>query len=80
MLSDTSPEAERVQIELLRQATAAEKIAQMRSMTTMAVKLSRRAIARANPTLSAQEVDLKWVELHYGKQLGRDLRNYLNDR
>ncbi len=80
MLSDTSPEAERVQIELLRQATAAEKIAQMRSMTAMAVKLSRRAIARANPKLSSQEVDLKWVELHYGKKLARDLRNYLNDR
>ncbi len=80
MLSDTSPEAQRVQIELLRQATAAEKIAQMRSMTAMAVKLSRRAIARANPTRSSQEVDLKWVELHYGKQLGRDFRHYPNDR
>ncbi len=80
MFSDTSPEAERVQIELLRRATAAEKIAQMRSMTAMAVKLSRRAIARANPKLSSREVDLKWVELHYGKELGRDLRNYLSDR
>ena len=80
MFSDTSPEAERVQIELLRRATTAEKIDQMRSMTAMAVKLSRRAIARANPKLSSKEVDLKWVELHYGKELGRDLRNYLRDR
>lgn len=80
MLTDTHPEAEKVQIELLRQAGVAGRFASMRSMTTMAINLSRRAIAEANPQFSPQEVDLMWVELHYGKELARGLRNYLNQR
>ena len=76
MLSDTSPEAEKVQIELVRRATPAERIAQMRSLTAMAIKLSRRAIARANPELSPEEVDLLWVRLHYGKELADELKKY----
>lgn len=80
MLSDTSPDAERVQIELARRATAAEKIAQMRGLTDMAVRLSRRAIARANPHFSPREVNLMWVELHYGAQLADELRRHLDNR
>ena len=80
MLSDTHPEAEKVQIELARAMTAAQKMTLMRSLTATAVRLSRRAIARANPEFSPQEVDLKWVELHYGKQLASELREYLERR
>ena len=78
MLWDTSPEAEKVQIELVRQASTAERIARMQSLSAMVIKLSRRAIARANPELSAREVDLLWVRLHYGKALADELRKYLS--
>lgn len=80
MLSDTSPEAEKVQIELLREAGVAGRIARMRSLTRMAAKLSRRAIARANPRFSSREVDLMWVELHYGKELAAGYRKDLSQR
>ncbi|MFH1920053.1 MAG: hypothetical protein ABIP48_09230 [Planctomycetota bacterium] len=77
MFSDTSPEAERIQVELLRKASNAERFARMCSLTATAISLSRRAIARAHPDLTPEEVDLKFVELHYGSKLATDLRKYL---
>ena len=77
MFSDTTPEAEQVQIELLRKATVAEIIARVRSLSALAISLSRRAIARANPEMTPEEVNLKFVELHYGKRLAEELREYL---
>jgi hypothetical protein len=74
MLSDTHPSIQRLQIELAQRMTAAEKVAQVRRMTDFVVRLSRRAIARANPELSQQEVDLLWVELSYGRELAAGLR------
>jgi hypothetical protein len=80
MLSDTRPEAEKVQIGLLRKASASQRFARMCSLTAAAISLSRRAIARANPKLNPQELDLKFVEVHHGKQLAADLRRYLETR
>jgi len=77
MLSDTHPDAERVQIELIRKASIAERIAAMRSLTRMVTQLSRQAIADANPQAGPREVDLIWVELHYGPELARKVREYL---
>ena len=56
MLSDTHPDVEKLQIELARQATGAQKVAQMRSLTSLVIGLSRRAIARANPQYSAPPI------------------------
>ncbi len=80
MLSDTHPEAERVQIELLRRMSVSQRIASMRSLTAMAIMLSRRAIAEAHPQLATEEVDVKWVEVHYGRDLATGLRDYLSRR
>lgn len=80
MLSDTHPDAERVQIELLRQATGAQRMAQALSLTSLVIRLSRRAIARVNPHLSEQEVEMLWVELNYGKELATGLRKYREDK
>ena len=80
MLTDTHPDIEKLQIDLARQATGAQKVAQMQSLTAMVIGLSRRAIARANPHLTPQEVELLWVELNYGKDLATRLRKYLKDR
>ncbi len=80
MFSDTSPEAEKVQIELLRNATNAQRLGLALSMTDLAIRLSRRAIARANPGLSRRELDLKFVEVHYGKDLAERVREYLKAR
>jgi len=39
--------------------------------------LSKRAIQRANPDMSEREVDLAFVEHHYGKALAEQLRSYM---
>jgi hypothetical protein len=75
MLSDTHPDAERVQIELLRQMSGAQRIAMLRSQTALVVGLARQAIARANPQLNQREVDMLWVENTYGKDLADRLRD-----
>jgi len=80
MLSDTHSNILRLQIDLARQRRPAEKIAQVRRMTDCVARLARRAIARANPGLSREEVDLRWVEIHYGLELAAKLRNELRRR
>jgi hypothetical protein len=76
MLSDTHPDAEKIQIELIRKASVAQRISMMRSLTSMLANLSRRGIAEANPKLDSREVDLRWVEISYGKPLAEELRSY----
>jgi hypothetical protein len=80
MLSDTHPDAERVQIELLRRMTGAERFAKSQSLTALVVGLSRQAIARANPQFSQRDVETLWVELNYGKDLADGLRKCLAER
>jgi len=80
MLSDTAAEAERVQVESARKMSVAEKLAQVRALSALVIGLSRRAIARANPRLSPRELDVKFVELHYGKELATGLAEDLRRR
>jgi hypothetical protein len=77
MLTDTHPESDRVQIELLRKKTVSERFALVRSLTAFTIDLSRRAIARANPDLSPDELRIKYIELVYGKELSQRVRDYL---
>jgi hypothetical protein len=78
MLTDTSSDVQRLQMELARRKSPAEKIAQVREMTNLVVALSRRAIARVNPQMTPQEIELRWVEIHYGRKLAAELRDYLS--
>ncbi|MEN6452316.1 MAG: hypothetical protein ABFC96_17635 [Thermoguttaceae bacterium] len=80
MLSDTHPDAERVQIELLRQMTPEERLRMAFGLTATMVNLSRQTIAALNPGLDARELNLKCVELYYGKELASRLREYLQTR
>ncbi len=77
---DTSPDAERVQIELLRAMTPARRFALMCSMTDDAIFRAKRAIEIANPGLSQRERDLIFMEVHYGKNLAANVRQYLKER
>jgi hypothetical protein len=77
MIGDTSPEAEAVQLELLRNSTVARRYALLASLTDTTRKLARRAIARANPELDEQEVALLFVEYHYGRELAEKVRQAL---
>jgi len=64
--SDTDPEAERVQLDLLRAATPARRAALAISLTATTIGLSRRALERRSPEASAADIDLRFVELNDG--------------
>jgi hypothetical protein len=78
--ADTSQEAEAVLIDLTRKKTPTQKIAQVRSLSRMAIQLSRRAIARARSIEDEGEIDLAFIELHYGAELAERVRTYLQER
>jgi len=78
--SDTGAEAEKVQVELIRQASVAKRISRLRSLSQTVVQLSRRAIMRANPGITEQGLNVMFVANHYGNELAGCLRKYLMDK
>ncbi|MCK5508573.1 MAG: hypothetical protein KAI50_08635, partial [Desulfobacterales bacterium] len=69
--------AERVQISLIQKAGIARRIGIARSLSQTAIRLSLRAISRANPQLSEQELNLVIVAHNYGSEIADRLGNYL---
>lgn len=78
--TDTSPSAEAVQLELLRRAGTARRLALTLSLSSSAIRSSRRAIARRHPELDERDLLLRWAELHYGADLAARVRAYLSRR
>ncbi|HUW18444.1 MAG TPA: hypothetical protein VMW16_04005 [Sedimentisphaerales bacterium] len=77
---DTAPQAEKVQIQLLSESSVSKRISKVRSLAQTAIYLSRRAIQRANPSLSERGVDLAFVANHYGEELAEGLRLYMEHK
>ena len=74
------PEAPRKQhlwLELLRDATCAERFTLTSWMTAVARGRIREEIGRASPGLSPDEFKLKFVEAQYGKELADRVREYM---
>ncbi|HLG31754.1 MAG TPA: hypothetical protein VI362_01845 [Ignavibacteriaceae bacterium] len=78
--TDTNPQVERVLISLLRKLNTTQKLDQVQSFSSSILKLSKRAISRANPDLSEDEKNLLFIKYHYGKELADKLRKYLDQR
>jgi hypothetical protein len=78
--NDTHQEAEKVLITLIRNASIAERMSHVRSLSETVMYLSRRAIQRANPNMTELELDLAFITLHYGKPLADKVREYLLNR
>lgn len=78
--SDTNPEIERIQIEMLRKAGAARRLQLGLELSGEALELAQRGIRQAHPHLSELEVKLKFVEVTYGKDLADRVRAYLAER
>jgi len=80
MLSDTHPDAERVQNALLQQASPEERLAITLSLTDTVINLSRQTLDDDYPDLSQEDRNLKWIELHYGRELSSRVRNHQRDK
>ena len=77
---DTSPEMERVQIELIRKASSAKIFGLVRSMSQTLMQASRENIRRLHPDASKEEFIVIYVELYYGKELANLVRTQMEKR
>jgi hypothetical protein len=68
-VTDTSPKAEQVQIELLRRASVARRGQLTFSLSADMIALARRAVHRLHPEWSETQVKLEFVRTHYGPEL-----------
>ena len=77
ILSDTSQEAAAFQVSLLRAKSVSERLALTMTLSQKTIALSKRAIRRANPEMSENDLRCRFVELHYGKEMAEHFRKYL---
>ena len=72
--ADTTPEAEHVQVELLRAASPARRAHRAFSLSADVISAARRAIVRARPLASPIDVDVLSVNVYYGPVPAEALR------
>jgi hypothetical protein len=78
--SDTDQDADRVQIELLRHATEAQRAALARSLSSTVLRLVRQGIEERNPRASHDEISIEFVAICYGWELAEALKRDLDAR
>lgn len=78
--ADTTADAERVQIALLRAAPIGRRLQLAFSLSATVIGMARRALATSHPTLSAMDHNLLFVEIHYGRDLAAGMRAELERR
>ncbi len=79
-LSDTDPEAERVQLELLRAASPSRRLRLALSLSRTTMGLAHDGLGRGLPGASPEEVGLRFVALNYGRDLAEEVRAALDAR
>lgn len=72
--SDTSLDAHRMQVELLRRASEARRFALCRSLTETVVSLSRRALREQMPDATEREILIRWVTMNDGEAQAEGVR------
>ncbi len=77
---DTHPDAEEVQVNLLRQASIVRRLELVFSLSQSVIDLSKRAIRRRYPDESDREILVRFVSVHYGAELARQLSTALSRR
>lgn len=78
--TDTSREAEEVQLELIRRMPPSERALKSLRMTTRLIRECKSAIARNNPALTHREIGIVFIELNYGKELAAAVDHYQLNR
>ena len=78
--TDTHPKIERVQIEMLRKMSVAQRIKLAADWSQAIKELAWRGIERANPGASYREIALIFVAVQYGQPLADRVKAYLAGR
>jgi hypothetical protein len=78
--NDTTPEAEEVQLELLRRKSPRERLELAMRLSTAWMRRSKEVIRNLHPEYTEPEVGEMFVEIHYGKELAEGLRECRRSR
>lgn len=78
--TDTSAEAEAIQLELFRGMSPSDRIAKMCKLSATLRRMAFDAIRRIHPELNEAEVRLKFIESTYDKELAGEVRKHLEQR
>ena len=73
---DTHIDIEKIQISMIRRESSAKKASQICSLSQCTRQLSRRAIKRANQTLTERELSLLFISYLYGSDLANRVCHY----
>ena len=73
---DTDPKIEEMMIHHLRQATIPKRLSRLLSLSSLTLRLSRRALLRTNPNMTKQELDLFFIKIHYDDDFHDKVNNY----
>jgi hypothetical protein len=76
-LSDTDPEAARVQLELMRRASPERRLALALSLSQTVIDLARRSLRETHPDATEDELEVLFVRLHHGDELADGLAAHL---
>jgi len=77
---DTNIKSEHMLISLLREKSVAKKFSLIRSLSQSTIQLSKRAIARANEGIDDDQVNIIFIELHYGKDLAHRFKKRIDEK
>jgi len=75
---DTYPETERVLISLIIKESISTKLSHILSLSQTTIQLSKRAITRANKNLDIDQINLLFINYHYGKDLAEQVKKYID--
>jgi hypothetical protein len=79
-VTDTSPDAERLQLDLIRAMSPTARATRAMQLTNQMLRLAKDAIRRRHPEFTDEQVGIRFIELHYGETLGREVRLHLERR
>jgi len=80
MTSDTSRDALAVQLDCLRRMTPQRRIEQMCAMSRQVRRMAFAAIRRWHPEYTEDEVQLRFIELTYEKDLADEVRRWKEEQ
>lgn len=74
--TDTSLEAEEMQLDLVRRMPPVERALTMLKITSRLIRECKATLARNHPELTPQEIGIVFIELNYGKELAAAVAIY----
>lgn len=79
-VTSSSDAVVRKQVELLRNASLARRIALTRSLSATVISLARRAIRQRRPEMTERETLYEFLAIHYGEVLAGRVREFVDRR